>query len=493
MKSKSTPGSRAPALFFAVVVEARSEVESTYLPGQVIAGKYVIESLLGRGAMGVVMRARHAELDEAVALKLLKSTWMDQPEILARFAREARAVVKLRSEHAARVFDVGRTDAGVPFMVMELLEGEDLAAVLLRDSVDVDTAVDWVLEACDALAEAHVNGIVHRDVKPENLFLVQRHGRGRVKLLDFGVSKVALTAGTAQEALHETTTMVGTPLYMSPEQIRRSTDADARADIWSVGCVLYELLTRRPPFLADSLPEVCALILESEPTPVCALRADVDPGLGEVIARCLAKKPADRYACIAELAMALLPYAHRRQHATVEHLTRIQRLAGLTSAHLASVAPDASDRASLALAIPAAPPIPADLVVTRTNAAETETTSPRRRWVPWLALGVAVALGAALAFWAAPRHESARAAPAASPAASDLPTAAASASPSLVAHEPPLASAASTSATPPHAPSPPRARDPVDRTPRKKPIADVPPAVSAPAPTKPPLEIKLER
>ena len=202
MKSKSTPGSRAPALFFAVVVEARSEVESTYLPGQVIAGKYVIESLLGRGAMGVVMRARHAELDEAVALKLLKSTWMDQPEILARFAREARAVVKLRSEHAARVFDVGRTDAGVPFMVMELLEGEDLAAVLLRDSVDVDTAVDWVLEACDALAEAHVNGIVHRDVKPENLFLVQRHGRGRVKLLDFGVSKVALTAGTPQGALH---------------------------------------------------------------------------------------------------------------------------------------------------------------------------------------------------------------------------------------------------------------------------------------------------
>lgn len=469
-----------------------SELETTYQPGQVIAGKYVIESVVGRGAMGVVVRARHTELDEPVALKFLQSSWVGEPELVARFAREARAVVKLRSEHAARVLDVGKTTDGTPFMVMELLEGEDLAAVMRRGTIDVADAVDWVLEACDALAEAHVNGIVHRDVKPENLFLVERHGRGQIKLLDFGVSKVALTGGAVQEVLHETTSMVGTPLYMSPEQVRRSRDADPRSDIWSLGCVLYEFVTHRPPFLADSLPEVCALILESEPTPVRELRPEVDEGLADVIARCLAKHPDDRYPCIAELAMDLLPFAHRRQHGTVEHITRIQRLAGLTRVHLASVAPGASDRASAPQPMPPAAPVPLDLVVTRTNDFSLDAKRPRSNLAVWFGAGVVLAVGLGTALWAIPRGEPASVAPAATPTASVAAVALAPPAPSSLTPDP-TASAAAQPASAKPADPPTTARIARVAPSAKKPPPDAPPAASATEAPKPPLEIKMER
>ncbi|MCC6897430.1 MAG: serine/threonine protein kinase [Polyangiaceae bacterium] len=469
-----------------------SETESTYEPGQVVAGKYVIESVVGRGAMGIVVRARHAELDEPVALKFLRAAWVGEPELVARFAREARAVVKLRSEHAARVLDVGKTDDGTPFMVMELLEGEDLAAVMRRGAIDVADAVDWVLEACDALAEAHVNGIVHRDVKPENLFLIERHGRGQVKLLDFGVSKTALTGGAVADALHETTSMVGTPLYMSPEQVRRSRDADPRADIWSLGCVLYELLSHRPPVLADSLPEVCALILEAEPTPVRELRPEVDERLADVIARCLAKHPGDRYPCIAELAMDLLPFAHRRQHGTVEHITRIQRLAGLTRVHLASVAPGPSDRASAPLPIPPSAPVPLDLVVTRTNDFTVERKGQGTPLGVWFAAGAVLAVGLGVAIWAARRPDPAAVSPIATPAAS------VAAAAHVESSSPPPPPEPAPSAVDPRADT--KLAEPAApvRTARaapsaKKPPPDAPPAASATESPKPPLEIKMER
>jgi serine/threonine protein kinase len=281
--------------------------------GQVIVGKYQILRLIGTGGVGFVVAARHIGFDEVVALKFLRPEFSTHAEAVSRFTIEARASFKIKSEHVARVLDVDATEDGIPFIAMELLQGADLRTLLDQNRVlAIAPAVDYALQVCEALAAAHSLQIIHRDIKPENLFLT---GAGdehdQLKVLDFGISKVALTHGRkTHQAL--TRIAVGTPPYMSPEQVRASSDLDARADIWSLGCVLYELLSGTAPFDRMSLMQSCAAVLEEEPVPVRDLRLLVPSELDSVVMCCLQKDPDARFQNVAELAEALTPFGSLR-------------------------------------------------------------------------------------------------------------------------------------------------------------------------------------
>jgi serine/threonine-protein kinase len=276
--------------------------------GDLVAEKYRVERVLGAGAMGVVLAARHEQLGTLVAVKVMAESCAGDAVLAGRFLREARAAAKLQSDHAARVLDVGSLPSGLPYMVLEYLDGADLSQVLSRGGrLEIPVACDYVLQACEAVAEAHGRGIVHRDLKPDNLYVTNRHGNEPlVKVLDFGVSKV-LTA--AEGALTSTGVTVGSPIYMAPEQMRSARTADARCDVWALGVVLYELLTERCPFEADSLPDLCLKVERDPPRPLRELRPQVPEALVAVIERCLEKRPADRFANAAELATALEPFA----------------------------------------------------------------------------------------------------------------------------------------------------------------------------------------
>jgi eukaryotic-like serine/threonine-protein kinase len=274
--------------------------------GDVLAGKYRVDKILGIGGMGMVVAATHLELDQQVALKFMLPAALESPEASARFLREARAAGKLTSEHICRVSDVGRFESGAPYIVMEYLEGYDLGTMLKRRGpLRVAPAVDYLLQACEGLAEAHAQGIVHRDLKPDNLFLASRSDGGHVvKVLDFGISKATVTGIATQ-----TGDILGSPAYMAPEQMRSTKDVDSRADVWSLGAVLYQLLTGRLPFTGDSLPTLCLSVLNDDPVPPNEIRQDLPDGLTAVIFRCLSKSPEDRYADVGDLAEALGPFA----------------------------------------------------------------------------------------------------------------------------------------------------------------------------------------
>ncbi|MEY2936210.1 MAG: hypothetical protein RL033_6959 [Pseudomonadota bacterium] len=285
-----------------------------YAVGQVLQGRFRIEHVIGVGSMGVVLAARHLELDERVAIKFIRAEMQRVPGVMQRFAREAKAAVTIKSEHVAQVFDVGTADGIGPYIVMEYLEGRDLGAVLeLEGRLPIRRAVHYVMQACEALAVAHSSAITHRDIKPENLFLTQKGDLELVKLLDFGISKAALTGKVFGDELSgtEAQCLLGTPLYMSPEQIRAG-DIDHRTDIWSLGTVLYELITARSAFVADSVRQVWTRILETAPTPLAVYCPEAPPSLQAVIDRCLEKDPDRRYQNVAELAIALLPFAPSR-------------------------------------------------------------------------------------------------------------------------------------------------------------------------------------
>jgi eukaryotic-like serine/threonine-protein kinase len=306
--------------------------------GQVIAGKYEIVGLIGVGGLGFVVSANHIELGEKVALKFLRPEALANEEAVGRFAHEARASAQIKSEHVARVFDVGSLPDGAPFIVMEYLEGCDLSVVLHQHGpLQTSLAVDYILQTCEALAAAHASGVVHRDIKPENLFLMHRaQGMDTIKVLDFGISKVALrrTGNSTRHPLVQTTMAMGSPIYMSPEQLRASRDIDARTDIWSVGCVLFELLTNRLAFDAPSITHVTAVILENEPPSLRAVAPSLHPGLETIIQRCLAKNPSERFQDVGELAIALYPYAPAHGRFSVERVCAILRSAGLTTSKL---------------------------------------------------------------------------------------------------------------------------------------------------------------
>ncbi len=302
--------------------------------GDVVAGKYEVTGLLGSGGMGYVISARHTELGEMVALKFLRPEALVHAELVERFAREARAAAKIRSEPVANVFDVGTLKDGTPFIVMEYLAGKDLADYLHHEGpLPIQVAVEYIMQACEALAAAHAHGIVHRDIKPENLFLTQQaQGMHMIKVLDFGISKTALPRG--KRDLVRTQMALGSPVYMSPEQIRRSDQVDARSDIWAIGCVLFELITGVTAFDEPSLLELSAAILEREPVPLLTLRPDAPEELELIVLRCLSKNPDDRYQNVADLTMALYPFAPRRARISVERCWHMLTNAGIVSTRL---------------------------------------------------------------------------------------------------------------------------------------------------------------
>jgi eukaryotic-like serine/threonine-protein kinase len=302
--------------------------------GDLIASRYRIEKELGAGGVGIVYLARNIGLDELVALKFLKPEVMTDAGIIGRFAREAKAVVSIKNEHVATVYDVGFHTDGRPFLVMEYLEGKDLATVLeFAVRLPVPQAVEYAMQACEALAVAHARGIVHRDIKPENIMITERSGTQVVKVLDFGISKAALEGQIFGENLPLVTTsnLMGTPMYMSPEQVRCQDDVDARCDIWSLGMMLYEMIAGETPFRGTTVPELCAAILEQTPQPLENHRRDIPAGLTKVLMTCLAKTPSNRYQSVAELAYELLPFAPKRARIHAERaLSALQASGRLT-------------------------------------------------------------------------------------------------------------------------------------------------------------------
>jgi serine/threonine-protein kinase len=282
---------------------------SDFGAGDVLVGKYRIESVLGEGGMGIVLRATHIDLGCPVAIKVMRPEQAQHEEAVNRLLVEARAAASIRSEHVARVLDVGRLESGAPFLVLEYLEGRDLAQILSKvGHLASHIAVDFVLQACQALCEAHGAGVIHRDLKPENLFLTHHaDGTPVIKVLDFGISK-RLTREGREGARTNPSELLGSPLYMAPEQMRGSVDIDARADIWSLGVVLYELCTGQSPFFGESIPAICARVIGMDPPAPRSLQPSLPSGLEGIILRCLRKDREARPADIAELATALAAY-----------------------------------------------------------------------------------------------------------------------------------------------------------------------------------------
>ncbi len=378
--------------------------------GDVLAGKYRVDRVLGVGGMGVVVAAHHLRLDEKVAIKFLKPQAVAVPEAVARFEREARAAVKIKSEHVARVTDVGVLDDGSPYMVMEYLDGLDLSTWLATHGrLPVDQTAEFVLQACEAIAEAHALGIVHRDLKPANLFCIRRpDGALSIKVLDFGISKLtSMAPGGPGMSMTRTQAVMGSPLYMSPEQLESSKGVDARADIWALGIILYELLSGEVPFSSEMITEVVIRIVGTPTPPVRARRPDVPPGLEAIIYRCLEKDRDQRFQSVADLARALVEFAPPRA------MLSLERIAGVTQGSLLPPM-----RASLPSA-PRAAPTPPLAVTPHTLAmpgrdggtasswgpsgavASHPPTPPRRSVVP-IALGILafVVVGGAVAAFA---------------------------------------------------------------------------------------------
>ncbi|KYF97074.1 protein kinase [Sorangium cellulosum] len=297
--------------------------------GTLIAGKYRVDRLLDKGAMGAVIAATHMDLGELRAIKLLLPATAADPEMCERFLREARIAARLKSEHAVKVHDVGRLPSGLPFMVMEFLDGRDLRVIRKkRGPLPVEEATLYVIQACDALAEAHALGLVHRDVKPANLFLTHtRENAPCIKVLDFGISKVSEAASLGVSEMRTSTgQMLGTPHYMPPEQMRGQRDVDARADIWAVGSLLYVLLTGRYPMHARSVQTV-SLVLGGKFVPPLPsqVRRGLTPEIDPIIMRCLERDRDRRWPDLAELTLALRPFAPPAAEPLVERIQRVLR------------------------------------------------------------------------------------------------------------------------------------------------------------------------
>jgi serine/threonine-protein kinase len=304
------------------VPEPRGEGEAVSI-GDVLVGKYRVDRVLGVGGMGVVLAATHVDLLEPRAIKLMRADRLHDTDSVARFLREARASARLKGDHVAKVHDVGKLDSGAPFIVMEHLSGQDLGALLEGDrALPVEEIASYVLQVCEALAEAHAAGIVHRDLKPENIFLAEGPGAVRtVKVLDFGISMVLQS--DREVRMTKTSTIMGSPFFMSPEQARSSRDVDARADIWSLGVILYRGVTGRLPFDGENLTEILsAVLMGSAPRP-SELVHTVPPQLDAVILRCLERDVARRYPSVRELAEDLAPFAPRSAQSSLETVRRL--------------------------------------------------------------------------------------------------------------------------------------------------------------------------
>lgn len=428
--------------------EAQPEIEGTSLRlGDLIDGKYRVERVLGRGGMGLVLAAIHLMLGQKVAIKLLLPEMLANRAIVARFEREARAAATLRSDHVARVVDVGWTATTGPYMVMEFLEGCDLEdAAVESGPFPPNVAVNHVLQACEAIAEAHGLGIIHRDLKPQNLFRTRRlDGSPLIKVLDFGISKMATDPN--EPSLTQTADVMGSPLYMSPEQLRGVRDVDTRTDLWALGAILYRLIAGRPPFDGANMAQLCTRVMMEDPPALHVIRPGVPEGLSQVVERCLRKDPAARFLHVAELARALDPFSSQQ---TVRAVDRVLR---------------ASNRPP-----ELGPTVSAASVTTRTE----KTASPAGRVVAVAAIFVAIGAAAAVGYARMSRVTTA-------PGISPMPAPSAVASPS---------SATSVSASPPPEPldagepaRPPRAAASASARPTRGGQKKAPPKKTAPAPT----------
>lgn len=280
--------------------------------GDVLVGKYIVERILGQGGMGVVVDARHAHLGELYAIKIMLPEMLESEEAVGRFLREAQSSARLRGEHVARVHDVGTLENGIPYMVLEYLEGTDLDKQLNeRNVLGVGEASAYLVQVCEALVEAHGQGIVHRDLKPANLFLTKRaNGTACIKVLDFGISKDVAAADKISAKLTKTGAIMGSPHYMSPEQMVDSKNVDTRSDIWALGVILYELVTGTMPFNAETMPEIIAKVLSLEPRPPSQVRAGIPVGFDAVVTRCIEKNRDRRYQTVKEFMDALRPFAN---------------------------------------------------------------------------------------------------------------------------------------------------------------------------------------
>ncbi len=298
--------------------------------GEVIAGKYVVEAVLGEGGMGVVVRARHAVLGSRVAIKFMHPELAADPEMRARFGAEAERVAMMQSEHVAMVLDVGELPNRVPYIVMEYVEGRDLASILSeRGPLPVAEAVDYLLQACQGLAEAHSRGIVHRDIKPANLLVSRlRDGSTLVKILDFGIAKTLATGQGDGSKLTRANAIMGSPYYSAPEQLESASRADQRSDVWALGVTLHELLTGQGPFDGQSQASIMASILTQPPTPLRTHRPDLPEDLERIIEKCLEKDPSRRFGRVVDLVEKLVPYG---SHSAMTSLMRISGIPGQAS------------------------------------------------------------------------------------------------------------------------------------------------------------------
>ncbi len=384
-------------------------------PGALVAGKLRIERILGQGGMGTVAAAVHVGLDQRVAIKVLKPELANQPDVVARFVREARAAAKLRSEHVCRVTDVGETADGETYIEMELLDGQDLASLIGIRPLAVEIAADYIVQACVAIAEAHHLGIIHRDLKPANLFVTHRlDGSALIKVLDFGIA----TAPSAEDfKITKTTTVMGSPGYMSPEHLRSARDVDVRSDIWALGVILYEAVSGRLPFSATSITELAVKVVMDEPHAL----TDVDPRYAAIVARCLKKPPDERYQSVGELAAALGEIGGQPSQTMAllvgkllgESPSRSQS-AAQSAAQIPAMTPAAAGLApTIATMPPTAPPAavappapPPSTTLTSAASATFEVPKKRGKGLMFAVAGLAVLAAAAVAFALVARGES---------------------------------------------------------------------------------------
>jgi serine/threonine-protein kinase len=286
-----------------------TEEQALPAPGELVLSKYRVERVIGQGGMGVVLAVRHVDLGELFAMKVLRPSVKDKPGAAARFVKEARAAARLRSDHVARVYDVGTLDAsspiaGTPYLLMEFLEGLDLSSILAAHGpMPAGDVVDYVSQALDAIGEAHSLGLVHRDLKPGNLFLAAKpSGVATVKVLDFGISK---DLDEESGSMTQSGDLIGSPFYMSPEQMRGSRDIDTRVDLWALGVIMFELLSDTVPFPGKTSTQVCSAVLEGPIPSIRALVPDVPEELAAAIAKCLRRNRDERFASAEELVGAL--------------------------------------------------------------------------------------------------------------------------------------------------------------------------------------------
>jgi eukaryotic-like serine/threonine-protein kinase len=353
MRSMSAPDVHEPA----------KTSEPLLREGDLLGGRYRIGPCLGGGGMASVFRATHVGLDQPVAIKIVSPLIRELPGVVSRFMREARAASRLAGEHVVRVFDVGTTADGAPYLVMELLEGRDLSQLLDEGFCPtVDVAVDIVLQACEALAEVHGLGIVHRDLKPANLFLARGpDGLACLKLIDFGISRVDSPLSPKDAvALTNPEIVMGSPRYMPPEQMESAAAADSRSDIWGLGAILYEMLVGNAPFDGDSLLDIYAAAVRAPPPSPSALRSDLPDDIDEVILRCLRVEPRERYADVAELAEALAAFGDETSAAKAQAIARV-----LAASRVRSQTSGVED-----------------IVIGRTGTSSNSTTSRIRRRMP---------------------------------------------------------------------------------------------------------------